>query len=176
MSHFCVFILRRVECLEHLKKLLCSCADKHECGVYFNPKNGLLAMNNFKLKQNDFVFIATDKMNSDDASLLLSYDGMTVNGMRPVYPLARRLKAIQEMAKISIDSSSSVDIYLSDDNPFLPDYISYTVSYNQIADILFQEYKKESISPILPNVHISVKRKTKDTKRRQGTVKKTGDG
>ena len=162
MSHFCVFILRRVECLEYLKELLYSCASKHKCGVCFNPKNGFLAMNNFKIQNKDFIFIATDKMNSDDASLLLSYDGMTVNGMLPVYPLMKRLKAIQEMAKISIYSSHSVDIYLSDDNPFLPDYISYTVSYNQIADILFQEYKKESISPILPNVHISVKRKTGD--------------
>ena len=156
MSRFCVFILRKVNSLENLQKKLYSFATNKECGVYFNPKNAMLLTNNFEIQADDVVFLVTDKANTNDASLLLSYDEMITNGKKPALPLKRRLELIQEIAEICTLYSNTVDIYLSDDNPFLPDYIKYTISTSHIAESIFEEYEKEKISPFIPCVHISV--------------------
>ena len=165
MSSMCMYVLRNTKEQEDLKRKLVFLAKSKECGIWFEPVNNLLLLQMVKLNPCDFAFEVCDNFGSNVAELLLSYEGILVDGELAPLPLFQRLQILQDVAATCVPHTDKLEIFLSDDDPYLPDYSDYKLVCEEIADTLYEEYQKEENSPFLPCVHLTIEREET-----QGTV------
>lgn len=156
MSCGCMYILRNAKDLEKLcSKLICIAKEK-EYGLCFNPINNLLIENSVNLNSSDFAFEVCDSFNSDTASLLLCYEEYSINGMYAKLPLLDRLQILQNIASTCIPHTETLEIYIGEDTPYLPDYSCYRLAYTDIKDTLYKEYQLNWSSSLIPCVHLII--------------------
>lgn len=156
MSYGCMFILRRIKDLHALHSELISTVTTRECGLCFEPMNNLLLEHSIDLGAHDVVFEVCDSFSSNDASLLLSHEGYSVNGVQAKLPLLQRLKILQDVALTCAPHAESIDIYLGEDTPCLSDYSDYRIVCADIAYVLYKAYQKDSCGAFIPCVHLIV--------------------
>lgn len=156
MSYGCMFILRGISELHILKRKLESTAIMYECGICFNPVNNLLLEKSVTLGITDYACEVCDGFGSSDASILLSYDGVSVNGVQASKPLFQRLKIIQELATVCVPHADTIEIYFGEDTPYLPDYSDYRIACTDIADTLYKKYQMDHEAPFIPCVHLII--------------------
>lgn len=156
MSYGCMFVLRGVNNLHILHSELVSTAIVCECGLCFDPMNNLLLEESVTLSVHDYAYEVCDGFGSNDASLLLSYEGHSINGVQTRTPLLQRLRILQDLATICVPYAETIEIYLGEDTPYLPDYSDYRVACTDIADVLYREYQIDSHIPFIPCVHLII--------------------
>lgn len=158
MSYGCMYILRGAKDLEELRSKLICTAKARGCGLCFKPVNNLLLQQSVDLNISDFAFEVCDSFSSNDASLLLSYEGYSINGVQASFPLLERLKILQDVALACVPHAEAIEIYLGEDTPYLPDYSDYRLACTDIADVLYKEYQMDSYMAFMPCVHLIVEK------------------
>lgn len=158
MSYGCMYILRGAKNLEELCSKLIRTAKVRGYGLCFDPVNNLLLENSIKLNIGDFVFEVCDSFSTNDSSLLLGYEGYSINGVPPSLPLLKRLIILQDIALACVPHVEVIEIYLGEDTPYLPDYSEYRLACADIADVLYKEYQRDSYMAYIPCVHLIVEK------------------
>lgn len=156
MSYGCLYILRGVSDIEELHRKLLYTAKRRGCGLCFDPRNNLLLENSVEIKMNDFAFEVCDSFCNSDASLLLSYEGYTINGKKASLPLLERLKTLQDFVLNAVPHAEAIEIYLGEDTPYLPDYSDHKIACTEVTDTLYKEYQRDSSTPFIPCVHLMI--------------------
>lgn len=153
MSADCLFVLRRVASVDKVRQALMAVANDSECGIWFHPCNSLLTFNQIHLEKNDFIFEPTDAVGSINSDLFLSHTGYCVNDQKATLSLEERLSIIQKFATISLMFCEHIELYISEDNPHLPDYSTYRITCDDIVSTLLCEYERNIIPvQIIPSV------------------------
>ena len=150
MSADCLYVLRNCSYTNQLKTELSDELQKHDLGVWFTPSNALLLCTQIYITPNTFLFEPTDAPNSISSELLLSPDYYPVNDVLPTLPFEKRAALFQRLAQIGLRYADSLEIYVSEDNPYLPDYLIYDIAQDQIYDTFMLEYQKDErrVDPI----------------------------
>lgn len=144
MSADCLFVLRGViDTCGIINNITCRARDLG-CGVSFSPVNALLSCNQLSKCNDTVMFAPTDTCETYTADLLLNPDNYLVNGIRASAPLFDRLLLIQQLAEVSIQHADCLEIYLSEDNAYLPDYTIHQITCDQVADVLLEEYQRDT--------------------------------
>ena len=155
MSADCLFIIRNIHRTDELKKLLVSFAKDRGIGVSFHPIDNLLIFNQIHIAVWDFVFSPADSFTCSNsvAELLNCY--MDPSQSKTVEKIiAERTEVFQAITDICMHYTAELEIYISEDNPFLPDYSIYVVEANQVANTLFELFR-QSIG-VLPDICLLV--------------------
>lgn len=158
MSANCIFVVRNAKQIDRLRCVLVNLAKAKACGIGFEPMNGLLATQSIGLNLSDFVFEVCDDFVSNVAELLLSYEGYIVNGRKSPLSLLQRMEILQDIALTCQPYGEKLEIYLGDNNPYLPDYTVCRLAYTDVANALFKEYQKDSVTPFIPCIHLIVEK------------------
>ena len=161
MSSSCMFVLRNAKEQDYLRRKLIHLATLNKCGICCEPTNDLLSMRSVKMYPYDFAFEVCDSFDNHVAELLLSYEGTIINGEQASLPLFQRLQILEAFALICIPYTEELEIYLGDNNPYLPDYSTYKLMCTEIAKVLYKEYQKDSTTPFIPCVHLVVEKQEK---------------
>ena len=157
MSSSCLYVLRNAKEIVQLRSKLVTLTEREKLGVGFNPNNSLLAANSIKLNAMDSVFEVYD-LESNVAQLLLSYEGYTVNGKQAELPLYQRMQILQEIALLCFPHASMLEVFLGDNNPYLPDYTVHKVDCMNVASVLLEEYQMDDTTPFIPCVHLVIEK------------------
>lgn len=142
MSADCLFVLRSCVDRDELKQTLSAYAQKMGIGLWFDPQDALLVFNQIALDDETFLFEPTNGPHTLDSGLLLVPDYYAINEEKPNRPFAQRAEILQELGQIGLRFASSLEIYISEDDPYLPDYTMYVVEQDKIMDVLLQEAEK----------------------------------
>lgn len=157
MSADCLFVLRKCTNPDKLKIALLDYAKTEKIGLWFDPQNGLLECKQILMEDATFLFEPTSGVHTIDSGLLLVPDAYSINGELPSRPFPQRAQIIQDLGKIGMQFAASVEIYISDDNPFLPDYRIYVVTPDEIKKVLlYEEGKVERQREPIPCILIQV--------------------
>lgn len=156
MSEMCLFVLRDARRSEETKKKLLDFAVAGGYGVWFDPINSLTMENKIDDVENCILFEATDAPDRFISSDLVGPDLYSMDGQIIGPPLLSRLHFLQELAGCSLQFSEKVDIFLSFDDAYLPDYATYDIPCDAVAETLYAEYEKVDFSPLLPCVHLII--------------------
>ncbi len=157
MSADCLFVLRSAKNTEKLIDQLAVIARTEGYGVRFDLKDALLTCSPLVVEHNDLVLFLCDSENSYACELLLGYDDMRYDGVFPSKSLIERMQFIQKMVHTCLLYSQCVEVFISDDNPCLEDYVSYDLITEDVAKVLVREYIKEDKRNVwLPCVHLTV--------------------
>lgn len=142
MSADCLYVLQNCSHTNQLMSELSDELQKYNFGVWYAPSNSLLSCGQLHVTPNTFLFEPTDSPDSISSELLLCPDGYSVNNALPAVPFKTRAALFQKLAQIGLQYADSLEIYMSEDNPYLPDYLIYDIEQNQIFDTLIFEYQK----------------------------------
>lgn len=157
MSADCLFILKGDIAQEECRQFIGEFAYLRGFGIWDTPSNSLLVFNQIPMDENSMMFEPTDSTDTNSSELLLCPENCAVNGIYPSLPLCERLSFIQSLAEQCLRFAESVEIYISDDNPWLPDYSRYEIPCDMIAQVLHTEYKKSMSDCIwMPCVYIRI--------------------
>ena len=151
-----IFIARNVNSVMALKEKLNSVASARCYSICFSPDCSLLLEGSVEYGDTDLTFEPFDAVESGGFSMLMVHDDVSINGRHPDSPLIERLSFIQELAQQCVCFSEKVELYLSDNNGFLPDFIHFDISVYDVAQVIYGEYKKNRIMKTIPNVHVVV--------------------
>ncbi len=162
MSYKCLFAIQNTANPDALKKEVTICAKNNHCGVFWEPKIALLHYNCVYFDGYALVFAVSDSFQYDDASMLLSYDGDFINDQTPKLPLKERMTIIQDLSQACFRFTEKVEIFISEDNPYLPDYEKCEVAKDMIASVLFSYYSKNFAMLELPCVELIAMAKKPD--------------
>lgn len=157
MSADCLFVLRSTTHVETLKQgLQCFCCSQG-CGLLLDPVDALIVCGQVRVEKTDFAFEVTNSCNDMSSDLLLGHDGHVVNGKQATLSLHDRLMILQNIAQVCLPFCIGIDIYISYDNPFLPEYTVAQLECRDVALFLYHEYQKsKNPYPFIPNVHIHI--------------------
>lgn len=157
MSADCLYILRNVSSVSKLKCALSEVCRAYGNGLLFNPVDALIACKQVEINKTDFAFTPTYSDTDMTTDLLISHDNQTINGNIAVLPLYRRLEIVQILAQVCLPYCTDIDIYLSDDNPYLPDYAAAELKCNEIAEFLYRKYQCSTVPyAYIPDVHLHI--------------------
>lgn len=158
MSADCMFVLRKVHEVERLKKNITALAEATGYGIWYNPRNALMCFNQVVLEDGDFCFAPTDSPDTTNVDLLISHENDYINGKSATRSLRERLLFIKELAKRSLCFAEGVEVYISEDNPFLPEYTVYEVPCDRFDEVVICEYTPyATTSHAIPSIVIHVK-------------------
>lgn len=143
MSADCLFVLRHSTNLDLLRNIISNTVHRAGLGVWFTPNNGLLSCGQLVLETDTFLFEPTDAPGTIGSGLLLSPDYYSINGRKAMVPFSERAKLIQDLAQVSLLFADSLEIYISEDNPYLPDFCMREIRQDQVKNCLLCEYSKE---------------------------------
>jgi hypothetical protein len=151
-----MYILRNVRKYEALTDELIQFAKNKGFGLCFDPMNGLLSAQSVKLHPCDFAFEVTDSFDYNIAELLLSYEGYFINGVQASIPFSQRMQILQDVTSLCVSYSDMLEIYLGDNNPYLPDYITFRLRSTEVAEVLSAQYQKDDTNPFVPCIHLII--------------------
>ena len=171
----CLFLIRDIHEVDSLRKDLVSFATYVNFGIDFNPYDPLLNKYQISLQTWDFVFMLCDSFELFSCDLVLYPEGHPTNGWEHPLSFNERMMSIQQVSEIALKYSDEVELFLSDDNPYLPEFIDINVPYQAVARTLSLEYDKchepheFPSSPMkyyipfaIPSVHLKIYRNTGD--------------
>ena len=152
----CLFLIREIDAVDSLRKDLVSFAKMKNFGVDFYPFDILLAHRQVSLQTWDFVFSLCDSFIHTSCDCVLYPEGAPVNGRTHSLSFAERMMTIQEVAEIALKYSDTVELFLSDDNPYLPEFNYFDTSCRQVANILCLQYCECKVPYDIPSVHMII--------------------
>lgn len=156
--------------VDSLRANLVSFAGTAGYGVNFHPFDILLIHHQIPLQAWDFVFLLCDSFEYlESCDLVLYPKGYPTNGREHHLSFEERMMVIQQIAEIALNYSNEVELFLSDDNPHLPDFVDLNIPCKAVASTLCQQYRQhtEINYPFeIPSVHMKIR----------STEESTGDG
>ena len=140
----CLFLIRDIHEVDSLRKDLVTFVKSVKFGVDFHPFDELLlTCRQISLKTWDFVFEVCDSFEfSSSCDLVLYPDAHPTNGREHPLSFNERMMVIQQVAEVALKYSDEVELFLSDDNPYLPEFIVKNVPCQTVAKTLCLEYGK----------------------------------
>jgi hypothetical protein len=163
MSADCLFVVQHIADSSSILEALKKTASDFKCGIWNTPENALIVCNQIEICADSFLFEPVDSIGAISSELLLSPENYIVDGKKAEMALDNRLLFIQKLAYVSLMFSNSIDIYISEDNPYLPDYTIYKTTPDQVANILYAEYKKNEVPyKSIPSVWLHVNKGDKE--------------
>ena len=157
MSADCLFVLRSATYVEKLKHRLQLFCYSHGCGLLLDPIDALITCGQVRVEKTDFAFEVTNSCNDMSSDLLLGHDGHVFNGKQAILSLHDRLMLLQNITQVCLQFCIGIDIYISYDNPYLPEYIVAQLECRDVANYLYHVYQKSKDPyPFIPNVHIHI--------------------
>ena len=155
----CLFLIRDIYAVDSLRKELVSFVKSKDFGVDFHPFEILLAHHQISLDTMDFVFSLCDSFEYVSCDCVLYPEGSPVNGRTHPLTFAERMMTIQQVAEIVLRYSCEVELFLSDDNPYLPDFTVFDIPCQQVADTLCLQYQHCRYQAYnIPSVHMKIRR------------------
>ena len=173
----CLFLIRDIREVDSLRKDLAAFAATVSFGIDFHPFDELLLTEHqICLLTWDFVFELCDSFeHRGSCDLVLYPDGYPTNGKEHRLSFGERMMAIQQVSEIALNYSNEVELFLSDDNAYLPEFVDINVLCQGVAKTLCFEYDKchepfeipnspyEGCIPFaIPSVHLKIRRSTGD--------------
>ena len=152
----CMFLIRDIDEVDSLRKDLVSFAKSKDFGVDFHPFDILLTHYQIPLQTWDFVLSLCDSFEYTSCDCVLYPEGSPVNGRTHLLSFAERMMTIQQTAEIALKYSNAVELFLSDDNPYLPEFIEFDTSCQQVAKILCLQYCKCQEPYPIPSVRMKI--------------------
>lgn len=169
----CLFLIRDIREVDSLRKDLVALAASVNFGIDFNPHDTLLVEHQISLQTWDFVFMLCDSFEFPSCDLVLYPDGYPTNGWEHPLSFNERMLTIQQVAEIALQYSDEVELFLSDDNAYLPEFIDINAPCQAVAKTLCLEYdkchgpreyptfsSKIYIPFAIPSVHLKIHRNT----------------
>ena len=157
MSADCLFVLRGATCVEILKQRLWLFCHSHGCGLLLDPVDALIVCGQVRVEKTDFAFEITNSCNDMSSDLLLGHEGQIFNGKQATLSLHDRLMLLQKVSQVCLQFCKGVDIYISYDNPYLPEYIAVQLESCNVAEFLYHVYQESKDPyPYIPDVHIHI--------------------
>ena len=153
----CLFLIRDIHAVDSLRESLVSFASSINFGIDFHPFDILLTDRQLSLQTWDFVFSLCDSFEYTSCDCVLYPEGAPVNGRIHHLIFEERMMSIQHIAEIALKYSEEVELFLSDDNPYLPEFVDYTAPCQQVANILCLQYSKCQLPYDIPSVHIKIR-------------------
>lgn len=153
----CLFVIRDIDTIDSLRKDLVSFATTKNFGVDFHPQDILLTHRQIQLQTWDFVFSLCDSFVYSSCDCVLYPEDAPVNNRTHLLSFAERMLTIQQVAGIALKYSDTVELFVSDDNPYLPDFYVCDAVCPQIADILCWQYSKCQVPYDIPSVHLKIR-------------------
>ena len=155
MSAVCMVVLRNAANREQVPGKITDIAVKNGYGINSAPYNSLLAEKSVVLADGDIAFEVLGDLENDCCELLVGFDDMCYDGHFPDKPLESRMYFIQSLIFTCLEFCASAELFISDDNGYLPDYSAYSLQPAAVAQTLLYEYEKtDPGDPFLPNIHI----------------------
>ena len=157
MSADCMVVLRKAHEVGGLKNNITVLAEGAGYGICYDPRNALLSFKQVVLEDGDFCFAPTDSSDTTNVDLLISHENHYVNGQCARLSLRERLLFIQELARNCLYFAESVEVYISEDNPFLPEYAVYKVPCDRFVEVVISEYiPYATTSHMIPSVAVHI--------------------
>lgn len=155
----CLFLIRDIDAVDPLRKDLVFFAKSNNFGVDFHPFDILLTHHQIPLKTLDFVFSLCDSFEHlGSCDCVLYPEGAPVNGRTHPLSFAERMMTIQQVAEIALQYSCEVELFLSDDNPYLPDFAVFDIPCQQVANTLCLQYQHCRYQAYnIPSVHMKIR-------------------
>ena len=83
--------------------------------------------------------------------------GAPVNGRTHPLPFAERMMTIQQVARIALKYSDEVELFLSDDNPYLPEFYCCDTPCQHVANALCLQYCECHAPYDISSVHMRIR-------------------
>lgn len=151
-----MYVLHNVKERDYLQDKLTYQVKSRKCGICFEPTNDLLSTQAVKVYPDDLIFELCDGLDNNVAELLLSYENQIINGKQAALSLPQRLQILEDIALMCVPHTERLEIFLGDNNPYLPDYFTCKLTCAEISETLYNEYQKDSTTPFIPCVHLVI--------------------
>lgn len=152
----CLFLIRDIHAVDSLRKDLVSFAKSNSFGVDFHPYDILLTHHQISLQTWDFVFSLCDSFEHTSCDCVLYPEGAPINGRTHHLSFLERMMSIQHIAEIALKYSDEVELFLSDDNPYLPEFIDLQTPCQHVAKTLCLQYCECHAPYDIPSVHMKI--------------------
>ena len=153
----CLFLIRDIDTVDGLRKDLVNLAKSVNWGVDFHPFDILLTHYQIHLQTWDFVFSLCDSFElAGSCDLVLYPEGSPFNGREHPLAFKERMMAIQHTAEIALKYSDKVELFLSDDNPWLPEFTVCELPCHHVAETLCQHYSGCELPYEIPFIHMKI--------------------
>lgn len=153
----CLFLIRGVQKIDCLRKDLVSFAMSVNFGINFYPIDILLTHHQISLQTWDFVFSLCDSFELlGSCDCVLYPEGAPINAREHPLPFKERMLAIQQIAEIALQHCGEVELFLSDDNPYLPDFVVCNASCQHVAETLEAHYTQSELPYDIPFIHMKI--------------------
>lgn len=153
----CLFLIRDIHTVDSLRKDLVSFVESVNFGIDFHPFDILLTHHQISLQTWDFVFFLCDSFELlASCDCVLYPEGAQVNGREHPLPFKERMMAIQHIAEIALQYCDEVELFLSDDNPSLADFVVCNATCQHVAETLCLHYSKCEPPYDIPFIHMKI--------------------
>ena len=176
----CLFLIRNIYIIDSLRRDLVSFVNVVNFGIDFHPFDEmLLTEHQISLQTWDFVFELCDSFKYPGSCDLVLYpEGYPTNGREHHLSFEERMMTIQQVAEIALKHCDEVELFLSDDNPYLPSFVNLNTPCQDVAKTLCLQYMQysECHYPFdIPSIHMKIHR-TQDRLTIKSQARNTGDG
>ena len=154
----CLFLIRDIHATDSLREKLVAYVKTQNFGVDFHPFDGLLIYRQIPLQTWDFVFSLCDSFEYVSCDCVLYPEGYPTNGREHHLFFRERMMVIQHIAEKTLEYSDEVELFLSDDNPYLPEFVDFNVSCQHVAETLCEQYSHYIYPFDIPSVHLVIHR------------------
>ena len=159
MSADCLVVLRKTTDMNRLQSIVSNLVEKTEFGIWYSPSNALLYFKQVILGESDFCFSPTDSPSTTNVDLLISHENYYIDGQCARLPLKDRLMFVQVLVESCLHFAESVEVYISEDNPYLPEYTVYSIPCSSFTEVVINEYQRyASTNEMIPSIAIFCKR------------------
>lgn len=152
----CLFVIREIYAVDSLRKALVSFAKSKNFGIDFYPFDILLTHHQISLQTWDFVFSLCDSFEYASCDCVLYPEGAPINGRTHHLSFAERMMSIQHISEIALKYSDEVELFLSDDNPYLPEFFDCQTPCQHVAKTLCRQYCDCHALYDIPSVHMKI--------------------
>lgn len=126
MSKLCIAVFNDFSGVTKLKKQISHLLASQNLGVFFELSNDEPALSRFQ--SDDVVFCSlSDNFKVDNCEMLLLPDNCFSNGEQNTVPFQKRMKQIESVIKIILDSLQSVELFIGDSGVLWDEYTHYDI-------------------------------------------------
>lgn len=160
MSADCTYVIRNICLTDNLKKDLVEYVRRHGRGITFNPVNNLVICHQLNLGIWDIAFSPSDSLDFLNSVVDLLDCGIDFDGKSFIKKdIKDKVSFFCGFTGICLDYTEEVELYISEDNSYLPDYSVFDVEIDNLSGMLMELLG--NVTDFLPNLYLRI-RKTAD--------------
>lgn len=153
----CLFLIRDFDTVDSLQKELVTFVKSKDFGVNFHPVDVLLTERQISLSAVDFVYSLCDSFEYIDSYDCVLYpEGAPYNGREHRLSFTERMMTIQQAAEIALKYTDEVELFVSDDGAYLPEFAVFELPCQHVAETLSLQYCGCELPYAIPSVHMKI--------------------